>query len=159
MAPAALSAGRFPRAAAELRAGAGSVGHCRVQLRPAQRLHRPRCRHHEPSRSRSRPGSGPALGIFPNISWELWERERGELPRLLVGSGCPWLSPCVCAVLGVVWVRPMTRSIILPFPQVALVMEGDTARPSPVHPGWAGSWDGSEGREGGKPSRGDAGQD
>lgn len=104
----------------------------------------------------------PQLGIFPNISWELWEGERGELQQVLVGSGCPRLSPCVCVVLGgVVWIRPVTR-------QLPTVHAGGFGRgggtghvcPSPVHPGCggagrdrAGSWDGSEGggREGSHP--------
>lgn len=105
----------------------------------------------------------PQLGIFPNISWELWEGERGELQWVLVGSGCLRLSPCVCAVLG--GGLDQDREPAAPHhpavPAVGFGHGGGTGhiRPSPVHPGCggvgmgrAGSWDGAGAREGGKPS-------
>lgn len=105
----------------------------------------------------------PQLGIFPNISWELWEGERGELQRVLVDSGCLRLSPCVCMVLG--GGLDQARDPVAPHhPAVPTVGFGHGVgtghiRPFPVHPscggvgmGHAGSWDGAGARDGGKPS-------
>lgn len=147
MAPAVPSAGHFPRAA---------VAALASLLTPRALVGR------EPA------GLWPSLGIFPNISWELWEGERGELQQVLVGSGCPQRSPCVCVVLGGALGQTHDPAHHPTIPAGGFGHGGGTGhiRLSPVHPGhgvadrgYAGSWGGSEGKEGVKPSCGAAGQD
>lgn len=147
MAPAVPSVGRFPRVAV-----AASASLLTPRALAGQ----------EPA------GLWPSLGIFPNIRWELWEGERGELQQVLVGSGCPRLSPCVCTVLGGGLGQTHDPAHHPTIPAGGFGHGGGTGhiQPSPVHlgcggagRGYGGSWGGSERREGVKPSWGAAGQD
>lgn len=93
------------------------------------------------------------LGIFPNISWELWEGERGELQQGLAGSECPQLALCPRGA-GRVWISFVTRQfpITPPFPRVGLVLEW--AQDLSDHPGGGeGEQDGSEEWERGNSSQ------